>query len=264
MSLLHKPIVSKLFLGFLIFLLPVCAFAQVEEQVAETTDTEETGPETTLLVLDGGVLAVRPLEDLISDAMTQSPTLKVQALNVDNISHKMRIMDREWTNYLSAIATGQVGNLRFFDNLESTTTTDFRTITRENTFYSVGIHLRVPLGDFMTKSDRRALLENQLEQEKLVVEDRQHRIRELVIRQYYELQLKVKLITVRSKDLDFHKIAAESAEKYFREGNMTLEEYTDAISLRNKAEASLEETKMAAQLAYQLLRETVGRDIRAN
>jgi outer membrane protein TolC len=116
----------------------------------------------------------------------------------------------------------------------------------------------------MTKSDRRALLENQLEQEKLVVEDRQLRIRELVIRQYYELQLKIKLINVRSKDLDFHKIAAESAEKYFREGNMTLEEYTTAISLRNKAEASLEETKMASRLAYQLLKETVGRDIRAN
>ncbi|MEZ5043748.1 MAG: TolC family protein [Saprospiraceae bacterium] len=265
MSLLHKPLNRSLVTWLLLLSLPLVGIAQ--EVALETTEGDENEmaePKTAIFAFDNDVFAVRPLEDLISDALMNAPLLKVQALNVDNVSHKIRIMDREWTNYISAIATGQVGNIRYFDNLESTGMTDFRTITRENTFYSVGLHVRVPLGDFVTKSDRRALLENQLEQEKLVQDDRQIRIRDLVIRQYHELQLKVKLIDIRSKDLDFYKVAAESAEKYFREGNMTLEEYTDAITLRSKAEASLEQTKMDARLAFQLLGEIVGKDIRVN
>lgn len=265
MSLLQQPQVGKLLTCLLLFSMPLLGLCQ-DAALAEDGEMQKTTPEqqTTLVVIDQDVFAVRPLEDLIADALEKSPLIQVQALNVDNVSHKIRILEREWTNYIAAIGTAQVGNIRFIDNLQSVNDIDFRTITRENTFYSIGLHFRLPLGDFMTKSDRKALLTNQLKQEKLVQADREMRLRELVIRQYHELQLKVKLIEVRSKDLDFHKVSAESAEKYFREGNMTIEEYTDAISLRNKAEAILEETKMGARLAFQILQETVGKDIRAN
>ncbi len=204
---------------------------------------------------------IRPLEELIDDALKFSPLLKAQALSVDNISHKINLLDKEWSNYLAGVGTFQVGNIRYIDNVATGGVTDPQTISRENTFYSFGVHARLPLGDFLTKNDRKAILENQLEQEKLFFQDRELQIRELVIRQYQELELAIRILAVKQKDLDFLEVSVQWAEKQFTESNISLEAYTVAVTRRNTAEQSLEEAKTRAELAWQLLRELVGTDI---
>lgn len=204
---------------------------------------------------------VRPLDELIADALRFSPLLKAQALSVDNLGHKINLLDKEWSNYLAGVGTFQVGNIRYIDNVASGGVTDPQTISRENTFYSFGVHARLPLGDFLTKNDRKAILENQLQQEKLFLQDRELQIRELVIRQYQELELAIRILTIKQKDLDFLDVSVQWAEKQFTESNISLEEYTLSVTRRNMAEQSLEEAKTRAELAWQLLRELVGADI---
>jgi outer membrane protein TolC len=208
-------------------------------------------------------LAVRPLEELIDDALKYAPLLKVQEFNVDNAYLKLKMLNKEWSNYFNSIGSFQLGNIRYLDNLESASGGDVRTITRENTFYGIGMQVRLPLSDFITRNDRRTLLHNQLEQEKLMWQEQQIKIRELVIRHYQELQLRLNMIAIKSKNLDFHTVAAEMAEKYFREGGLSLDEYTRAASARNQAEEALALARAEATVAFQLLREIVGTDIRA-
>lgn len=210
----------------------------------------------------GELSSVRPLEELIGEALRHSPLLKMQDYNVENAYLKLKLLDKEWSSYFNSIGSFQVGNIRYLDNLESANGGDVRTITRENTFYGIGIQARLPLSDLITRNDRRKLLQNQLEQEKLMRQDQQIKIRELVITQYQELQLRLSMIGIRSRNLDFHTVAAEMAEKYFKEGNLSLEEYTRAAGAQNQAEEALAQAKAEAALAFQLLRELVGADIR--
>ncbi|MCO6478178.1 MAG: TolC family protein [Phaeodactylibacter sp.] len=205
--------------------------------------------------------SVRPLEELIADALQHAPLLKMQDYNVENAYLKVKLLDKEWSSYFNTIGSFQVGNIRYMDNLESDNGGDIRTITRENTFYGIGIQARLPLSDLLTRNDRRTLLHNQLEQEKLMRQEQQLKVREMVIRHYQELKLKLRMIEIKSQNLDFHSVAAEMAEKYFREGTLSLEEYTRAASARNQAEEALARAGAEAEVAFQLLREIVGTDI---
>ncbi|MEN0002963.1 MAG: TolC family protein [Bacteroidota bacterium] len=174
--------------------------------------------------------AVRPLKELMADAMENAPLLKVQDLNVENIYHKIKLLEKEWSQYFNLIGSVQVGNITFLDDLESNNGDEVRTVTRENYFYGLGFQIRIPLSDFITRNDRRAILQNQMEQEKLVREDRTLKLRELVLRQYQDLQLAVEILKVRTKEFDFHTLTADMAEKKFQDGTLALQEYTTAVS----------------------------------
>ncbi|MCB0592938.1 MAG: TolC family protein [Lewinellaceae bacterium] len=244
----------KLFL-LLGAILPLAAGLQAQAESLPATSEERN--------LEKDPFAVRPLEDLIEEALQYAPLLKIQEYNVENAHLRIKLLDKEWSSYFNSIGSFQLGNIRYLDNLNSDNGVDVRTITRENTFYGLGIQVRLPLSDFVTRNDRRAVLHNQLEQEKLMRQEQQIKIRELVIRQYQELQLKLNMIGIKSRNLDFHAVFAEMAEKYFREGNLSLEEYTRAANGRNQAEEALALAKAEATVAFQLLREIVGTDIRS-
>lgn len=213
-----------------------------------------------------GDFAVRPLEELMVDALAFSPALKSQAINIENAYLKTKLLNKEWSNYLSALGSFQVGNMQFLDQLQTEGPNgqpgiQNLTITRENLFYGVGAQVRIPLSDFVTKNDRREIALNLLEQEKHNMQDRQLRIRELVIRQYQALQLAVEVVEIKAKEADFHAITADLAEEYFRQGDMPLNEYTTAVSGRHRAEEALAQAKAEATLSFMVLREIVGTEI---
>ena len=58
-------------------------------------------------------------------------------------------------------------------------------------------------------------------------------------------------------------VNAELAERFFREGQMDLDEYTSAVVKKNQSEEEVVEARVKMQLAYQILREIVGREVKA-
>jgi len=206
-------------------------------------------------------LELRSLNAILADAESHSPLLKMQRLNAELLYGDLRLLKKEWSNYVALSSSFQVGNVQFIDNLSSGSVPDVRTVTRENVFAVAGISVRLPLSDFLTKADRRRQLELKLEQERYNLEQQTFALREVVIRQYNDLQRALRILDIRSRDLNFHELTTEMAERYFREGNMSLEDYTNAFNKRNEAEVRLEETKLDAQLLFLLLREVVGTEI---
>lgn len=205
---------------------------------------------------------LRPLNAILADAEQHSPALKMEQLDAEILYSDLRILKKEWANYLALSGSFQVGNVQFIDNLSSGSTPDVRTVTRENIFAVAGVSIRLPLSDFITKAERRRQLEIQLDQERLNLQQKKFELRQLVIRQYNDLQRALRLMEIRNRDLNFHELTTETAERYFREGSMDLEEYTNAFNRRNEAEIRLEEAKMDAQLLYLLLRELAGKEIK--
>lgn len=204
---------------------------------------------------------VRPLDALMADALIFSPAQKVQELNVRKVMEEISLLKKEWSDYFALSGSFQAGNVQFIDNLSGGSVPDVRTVTRENIFLVGGLSLRIPLNDFVTKQERRNLLIHELEQEKYRLQENEMKVRELVIRQYQDLQRAIRILEIRARDLNAHQVAAEMAERYFREGSMPLDEYTEAINKRNEAEIRQENATMDAQLAFLLLRELVGTNI---
>lgn len=225
-----------------------------------------------LLLFHGGILwsqeptdatglAVRPLDELLADALQYSPILKAQQLDIDQLYVELDLLKKEWTNYVNFSGSFQVGNVQFIDNLSGGSSPDVRTVTRENIFAVAGLNVRLPLSDFITKSQRQELIDLKIEQQRLNLQRREMEIRELVIRQYNGLQKAVQVLEIRTRDVNFHEVTTEKVERFFREGSISLDEYTNAYNKRNEAEVRLAEAAVDAQLTYMLLREIVGRDI---
>lgn len=207
-------------------------------------------------------ILLRPLNDLLDDAIIYSPILKVQSLNVDLLYSDLKVLKKEWANNITLSGSAQVGNVQFIDNLNSGSgEPDVRTISRENIFGVLGLTVRFPLGDFLTKRERQRQIKMKIDQQKLTLEQKKIDIRQLVIRQYNDIQRSIKQVEIRTQDLDFHTVTTEMAERYFREGNMSLDDYTSAFSKNNEARIRLEEAKLDAQLSLLLLRELVGKEI---
>lgn len=217
----------------------------------------------TLRAQDTFVFELRPLDALLADAETYSPVLQLEQINAELLYSDLRLLKKEWANYFAASASYQVGNVQFIDNLSSGSTPDVRTVTRENVFAVAGISVRVPLSDFLTKNERRRQLELRLDQQRFNLQQKTFELRQLIIRQYNDLQRALRILEIRNRDLRFHTMATETAERYFREGRLELDEYTDTYNKSNEAEIRLTEAQLDAQLLYLLLKELVGTEIKA-
>lgn len=212
---------------------------------------------------DEVVFDLRPLDALLQDAERNSPVLQLEKIDAELLYSDLRLLKKEWANYLALSASYQVGNVQFIDNLSSGSTPDVRTVTRENVFAVAGVSVRIPLSDFLTKSERRRQVELRLDQERFDLQQKEFELRQLVIRQYNDLQRALRILEIRDRDLRFHELATETAERYFREGSMKLDEYTSTFNKSNEAEIRLAEAQLDAQLLYLLLKELVGAEIKA-
>ena len=212
---------------------------------------------------DEVVFDLRPLDALLQDAERNSPVLGLEKIDAELLYSDLRLLKKEWANYLALSASYQVGNVQFIDNLSSGSTPDVRTVTRENVFAVAGVSVRIPLSDFLTKNERRRQLELRLDQERFDLQQKEFELRQVVIRQYNDLQRALRILEIRDRDLRFHELATETAERYFREGSMKLDEYTSTFNKSNEAEIRLAEAQLDAQLLYLLLKELVGTEIKA-
>ena len=110
-------------------------------------------------------LELRSLDELLDEAQSYSPLLKMQAIDAELLHSELRLLKKEWSNYVALSGSFQVGNVQFIDNLSGGGgAPDVRTVTRENVFAVAGVTIRLPLSDFISKPERRNQLELKLEQ----------------------------------------------------------------------------------------------------
>lgn len=205
---------------------------------------------------------LRPLDDLLRAAIQHSPALKLERIDAELLYSELKLLKKEWSNYAALTGSFQAGNVQFVDNLSGGSAPDVRTVTRENIFAVAGITIRLPLSDFITKPERRRMLEMKIDQARYDVQQREMDIRMVVIRQYNDLQRALRTLEIRTRDLNVHELAAENAERYFRQGNTDLDTYTTIVNKRNEAEVRQSDAQLDAQLLYLLLRELVGQEIK--
>jgi len=97
-----------------------------------------------------------------------------------------------------------------------------------------------------------------VEEAKRLAESQEAEIRQIVIKQYQDVILKQKLLTIKSLNLGSATVNMEMVEKQFRNGVIPVAEYVRLSDMTSRIQSDYELAKSDFILAKQLLEDTVG------
>ncbi|RXP45143.1 hypothetical protein EC396_15740 [Lutibacter sp. HS1-25] len=228
------------------FIIFNCCFAAVT--LAQTSDIKDMPKE----------ILLPPLDDLIEAAIQHNPTVEFRRLGIERTESLVKSERNYWTRNFGLQADAEYGNLNNSSysveagdsNLLSTSTTQFN--------YGVGVYLKFPIFDIVNRKDQIKQAQLEVDQAKSMEEGMKNEIRQLVIKQYQEIILKQKLLSIKSQNLGNAKVNMEMVEKEFRNGVIPILEYTRISDITSKIESEFETAKSEYFLAKKLLENTVG------
>lgn len=199
------------------------------------------------------------LQVLIDSALTKNPYVRFRELQIRVNNYRLKSGRSHWTNSL-----GLQSDLRYgtFDNF-STNTNEGQVpsmiATRNNQLnYGVGAYIKFPLSELTDRKNLVNIAKTEVEQAKNMAEVQRQEIRQLVIKQYNELVLKMKLLKIKSKHLETSRINIEMAEKEFKSGALSVTEYSRISEIVTLAETDYQTVYAEFSTAYMLLEEIVG------
>jgi peptidoglycan/LPS O-acetylase OafA/YrhL len=199
-----------------------------------------------------------PLDSLIKWALEKSPALRSQDVWTAAKRQEMNLEKKSWANLVSVGGTALFGTNTVLDYQQTTLNSEYISVDRKSAVYNAGVTMRVSLGDVLNrgnKVDIKRLEWERSQADRLVIEEQ---IREEVLTRYDAFQANLRLIELEAQNQEAMTLALSVAQKYFEEGNLPASEYTTVLSKHIAAQKQLEETKMAAQHSYRMLREIAG------
>lgn len=204
-------------------------------------------------------ISLPPLQTLIDSALKKNPYVRFRDLQIKVNNYKLNSERSHWTNILGFQSDMRYGT---FDNFSTNTNggqVPSTIATRNNQLnYGVGAYIKFPLSEFTDRKNLVNTAKTEIEQAKSMAEVQRQELRQLVIRQYNDLILKTKLLKIKSKYLETSHISIEMAEKEFKNGILSVAEYSRIAETVNIAETDYQTVYAELITAYMILEEIVG------
>lgn len=201
-----------------------------------------------------------PLGHLQELAIENSPLLKFHNADIIISELKIRAEKRNWMTTLGFEASAKYG---LFDNLIITEdlNTESKTSTTEQTRYSVGLTLKIPLDKI---ADRTNVKQAKAELEKYRYQKltSEKELRQLVIVQYNNILKSYSSVEIRNKALGVLNMHLTSVEKDFVNGIIDIAEFSRVNDIKMNAELEFERAKIELVAAIQILNEIVGKPVK--
>jgi len=200
-----------------------------------------------------------PLSVLIDSAILHNPYVKFRDNQKIINEENLRTNQTQWTRNIGFQSDIRYGTFNNFNNytsggqspdVTSTLTTEFN--------YGVGAFIRVPFDEIFNRKHQVQAAKMQLVQANNMADMQRDELRQLVIRQYNELILRQRLMKIKAKYLEISRFNMETAEKDFRNGAISVTEYSRIAELSSTAESDFQTTKVGFNTSYLLLQEIVG------
>jgi peptidoglycan/LPS O-acetylase OafA/YrhL len=211
---------------------------------------------------EAGVFEVKPLDRLLAIALENAVSLQTQEVRKKQLEQDMKLVNRKWLDYFSLTGSFQFGTGQFLDATQTSENLAYRLTDRRNAVYRVGATVQLPLSSFFTREPQLEKLKGEIVLQQLEQEELKDLVRKQVILHYTQLQEKVKRLEIKAEAMEFNRVAARTAEKYFQQGNLDLADYSQLIANKTRSEEDFEKIKAEAWQAFLLLKEAVGSDIR--
>jgi outer membrane protein TolC len=239
---LTKLLLTCIFVGFLF------ANAQNNEQVVAK-------------VMEGELIAdlLLPLGAMQQMAIENSPLLKYHNSQVLISELRIQAEKRDWMNSLDFEASARYG---LFDNLiiSEDLNTDASASTTEQTRYSVGLSLKIPLSKIIDRTNLKQA-KAEFDKYRFQQQSNERELRQLVVVQYNNVLKTYKSVEVRNKAFGVLKVHLNNVEKDYINGKIDIAEFSRVHDIKMNAELELERAKIELISSIQVLNEIVGKPI---
>ncbi len=220
--------------------------------------------EQNLLSLDIESL-LPPLETIIDSAIAKNPYVKFRDQQIIVNEFKLKSDRVRWMENLGLQSDARYGT---FDNFSMNTAagqTPSVIATRNNQFnYGVGAYIKLPLFDFVNRKHLVGAAKAEMDQAISLAAVQRDELRQAVIKQYNELVLKMKLLKIKSKYLETSHINIQMADKEFKNGVLSVAEYSKISEIVSLAETDYQTVYTEFTTAYMILEELAGFKFKIN
>lgn len=198
-------------------------------------------------------LRLRPISELIESALLNAPQLSANRTDVAKQVLVADVQRKSWTDMLTMNGTAYYGNgtineIRSIDGLDA----DYAT-GRLGKGINLTLGVKLSGSDFATRRQKTKIQVLQLDRLQSEREVLENQIRDAVMEQYFPLDNVLQTVRLRADALETMNMARAVAEKYFKEGNLPIGEFTNLLMQETKAqEEFLKAQSEAKQRAVQL------------
>lgn len=206
-------------------------------------------------------LRLQPLENLLQHALERAPALDANQTDVAKQMLAVSVQRNSWADVFTMSGTAYYGN-GVVNEIRSVAGADLDYATGR-----LGKGINLTLGVKLTGSDltsRRqknkiqVLQLDRLQQERQMLVDE---IRAEVTEQYFALENVLQAIRLRAETLETLRMARTVADKYFKEGNLPIGEYTNLLLQETAAQEAFLKTQNEAKQRVALLENLTGATI---
>lgn len=198
------------------------------------------------------------LQALIDSAIRYSPLIKLHDANISLNKKNILTEKRDWTSNLGMDANIRYGSVDNVVLSQTSTETADLISTTINTRYSTGLYIKLPLFDFVNRSNEIAIAKLEFEQAFQQKEQQIIELKKSIIVQYNDLLLKQKLLHLYNSNKETSELQLEMAENQFKNGRIELSDLARIQEAHTKAISSFETIKTEFIIAYYLLEEMTG------
>lgn len=199
------------------------------------------------------------LNVLIDSAIKHSALVQFRSTEVDVKGFAVTSQKNGWLRNL-----GLQGETRYgtFDNYSSNSlagqTATIQAVNTKQLNYSAGVYIKLPVFDVANRKTEIRQAKAELEGAKKMQEAQEEEVRQLVIKQYQDVLLKQKLLSIKSQNFGNATVNMEMVEKQFRNGTIAVAEYVRLSDITARIESDYELAKSEFTTSKKILEEIVG------
>ena len=201
---------------------------------------------------------IPPLEMLISEAIKNSPSIKVEELKADKVVYEIRTEKRKWAEHLGIEGTVNYGHWYYNDRDELNRADKFYLTESRRSTYSIGFYIKLPLYEII---DRRNNINKRKKEREIALVEREIKIKQLrkeVINAYEELLGQQRKLKLRMEYQEVSIMMMQNATNRYLNGQIPPEELNRQLDYKTRGDEAFNETLRLFNIAYVLLEELVG------
>ena len=206
-------------------------------------------------------LQLRSLSVLLDLAVQNSPAIRANVIEISKYKTAAKIQKLSWTDALQFNTGFVYGNGALLDETNNGSSVAYLVSDRRNVSQTVGLNLRLSSGMFLLNRHRNELANLQIERFQVERDIKAQSVREDVISLYVQLESALRMLVLKAQTLESQRLSMNIADKYFREGTISVTDYNTFVGQFSTAEENIEKVRADAKRLYLLLRDLVGAPI---
>ncbi|MGG9961979.1 TolC family protein [Ferruginibacter sp. SUN106] len=199
-----------------------------------------------------------PLPSLIDSAIKHNAAVQYRRLEIEVRESNVTTQRNGWLRNLGVQGDSRYGTIDAFSTNANGVSSNFSNTTSKQLNYAAGVYVKIPIFDLVNRKNQVKQAKTEVEEAKRLAESQEAEIRQIVIKQYQDVILKQKLLTIKSLNLGSATVNMEMVEKEFRNGVIPVTEYVRLSDMTARIQSDYELAKSDFILAKQLLEDTVG------